>query len=216
MIYYSEYDFLFLTVLKSGSTVFKKLFEFVIGRESDAPYFKVLPKTYITVVRNPYDRLVTQFYHANKNEIYKDYKFTTHQPLFKKWVKETFEDGYKGDDWHMHTQSHLLQHYENNLPYKIFKLEELIPHELFFFLDLSEERKKEIDDEFPKIMVELEKSKHHTTNNIKQGVWQIYYDSKTIEICNKHFINDFVAFNYEIIEPEEFKPTYFEYKVKLI
>ena len=39
---------------------------------------------------------------------------------------------------------------------------------------------------------------------------------ETIEICNKYYANDFVAFNYEIIEPEEFKPIYFEYKPKLI
>ena len=216
MMYYSDHDVLFLTVLKNGSNVFRNLFEFVIGRESDALYFKKQPNTYITVVRNPYDRLVTQFYHANRDELYKKYKFTIHHPFFKKWVKETFEGGYKGDDLHMHTQTELLRYYENKLPINIFKLEELIPHELFFFLDLSEERKKEIDNEFPKIMVELEKEQHHLTNNIKQGVWQTYYDSKTIEICNKHFINDFVAFNYDIIEPEKFEPIYFEYKSKLI
>jgi hypothetical protein len=129
---------------------------------------------------------------------------------------EIFENEYEGEDIHMHTQTELLKYYENNLPISVFKLEELIPHELFFFLDLSEERKKEIDNIFPKIMVELEQKKHHSTNNIKQGVWQTYYDSKTIEICNKHFINDFVAFNYDIIEPEGFKPIYFEYKSKLI
>lgn len=205
MIYYSDYDLLFFTVPKNGSSVFRKLFEFVMGKESEPPYFKRQPKTYITVVRNPYDRLVTQFYHANRSELFKKYRFTVHHPFFNRWVKNTFENGYDGDDMHMQSQTEIIRYYENNLPYNIFKLEELIPHKLFFFLDLSEERKKEIDDKFPKIMTELEESKHHATNNLKQGEWQSYYDSKSIEICNKNFINDFQAFDYTMIEPKNFQ-----------
>ena len=216
MIYYSDYDFVCVDILKNGSTGLKKIFKFVLGREPDELFFIRKPQIHITVVRNPYKRLITQFYHINRIQLWKDFKHTVHHPFFKKWVKEIYGDGYNGNDGHLYNQTHFLQFYENPIDYKIFKLEELAAHELFFFLYLTEEYKIEIDNEYKKIIDELEKNTHHATNNLIQGVWQSYYDVETIEICNKYYANDFVAFNYEIIEPEEFKPIYFEYKPKLI
>jgi hypothetical protein len=208
MVYYSEYDFLYVDIFKSGSTAIKTLFEYVLGREPDEPFFTKQPRTYITVVRNPYDRLVTQFYHANRIELWRDWKWTVHHPFFRKWVKETYENGYSGNDGHMFSQVRLLKYYENRLPYKIFKLEELVPYELFFFLPNYQERKEEINDKFLEIIANLEKITHHATNNLKQGIWQSYYDEKTIAICNEYFASDFIVFNYEMIEPVEFSKRF--------
>lgn len=205
MIYYSDYDLAFVDILKNGSMGFRTLFTYVMDREPDKPFFIRQPKIYITAVRNPYDRLISQFYHANKGDIWKNWKWTVHHPYFRRWVRDTYKDGYKGIDGHFYSQTRLLQYYENDIAYKIFKMEELKnAHELFFFLPLTKARKAEIDEKYLEILDELQKSTHHATNNIKQGVWQSYYDAKTIEICNKEFENDFKAFGYEMIDPAEF------------
>jgi len=47
--------------------------------------------------------------------------------------------------------------------------------------------------------------KHYATNNIKQGIWQTFYDSETIGICNEYFADDFEVFNYEIIDPNKWE-----------
>ena len=51
----------------------------------------------------------------------------------------------------------------------------------------------------------MNKTKHHASGNVKQGIWEIFYDSKTIEICNNYFENDFKSFGYDMIEPSEWK-----------
>lgn len=205
MIYYSEWDLAFLDIMKNGSNLFVELFKFATGREADKPFFVREPQIYMMVVRNPYDRLVSQFYHINKSEIIRNYKYTIHYPFFRDWVKETYSgDGYTGTDGHLFAQTHITQYYKYPLPYKVFKMEDLIPHQLFFFLDLDETRKNEIDVRFSEIRNELDLSKHHAYNNIKQGVWSSFYDSETIDICNQYFANDFKAFEYQMIKPSEF------------
>jgi hypothetical protein len=216
MIYYSEYDLVFITILKNGTNAFAKLFTYVMGKEPEPLFFTRQPTIHMTVVRNPYERLLTQFYHANRRQLWKEFKYTVHHPFFRKWVKETYSNGYDGEDGHLYTQTQFLQFVECQMEYKVFKAEEFSAHELFFFLNLTEERKAEIDKEYSKIIIELETSAHHATNSIKQGVWQSFYDAETIKICNNHYADDFKAFNYEIIKPEEFKPIYFEYKTTLI
>lgn len=205
MIYYSEWDLAFLDIFKNGSNVFRELFRFVTGRDADKPFFIREPQIYMMVVRNPYDRLVSQFYHINKWEIIKNYRYTIHYPFFRDWVKETYSgEGYTGNDGHYFTQAHITQYYKYPLTYKVFKMEELIPHQLFFFLDLDEERKVEIDEKCVEIRKELDLTKHHAHSNLKQGVWQSFYDSETLQICNRYFANDFKAFNYTMLKPSEF------------
>ncbi len=91
------------------------------------------------------------------------------------------------------------------MPYRVFKLEELVPHELFFFLELDDERKADIDVKFLEIRKELDKSRHHASGNLKQGIWQTFYDAESIEVCNDYFAKDFEAFNYEVIEPSKWE-----------
>lgn len=205
MIYYSEWDLVFLDIMKNGSNLFAELFKYVIGREADKPFFEREPQLYVTVVRNPYDRLISQFYHINKGILVKEYKKAIHYPFFREWVKETYENGYDGTDGHLFAQSHIIQYFKYPLPYQIFKMEELIPHQLFFFLDLDDERKIDIDNKFSEIRLELSKTKHHAAGNIKQGIWQSFYDSQTIKICNQYFAKDFEAFRYDMINPSEWE-----------
>jgi hypothetical protein len=205
MIYYSEWDLVFLDIMKNGSNLFVELFKHVLGKEADKPYFIREPQLYISVVRNPYDRLVSQFYYVNRGTIVKEYKKAIHFPFFRKWVKETYENGYDGTDGHLFSQAHIIRYYEHQLPYQLFKMEELIPHQLFFFLDLDDEHKSDIDNKFSEIRLELDNTKHHANGNIKQGIWQTFYDSETIRICNEYFAKDFEAFGYDMIHPSEWE-----------
>jgi len=203
MRYYPDWDLVFLDIMKNGSNVFVSLFEYVMEKPSVPPYFERTPEIYMTVVRNPYDRLVSQFYHHNRREL-NIFKNSIHHPFFKEWVKKTYKNGYNGDDGHYFSQTHIIRYYEYPLPYHIFKLETLVAHELFWFMNLSDERKKDIDAKAFELRTKLDLNYHHAYSNVKQGVWQTFYDSETIEICNNYFANDFKAFEYEMIEPSQF------------
>lgn len=206
MTYYPKYDLVLLDIMKNGFNVLVSLFDFVLGDHSTNPYFLVEPTTFIVPARNPYDRLVSQFYHINRKPLWEEYRHTIHYSFFKSWVKETYERGYDGTDGHYFSQTHIIQYDKHpDLPYRIFKMEELIPHQLFWFVDLSEEEKIEIDNRYLELQREMSKTKHHASGNVKQGIWEIFYDSKTIEICNNYFENDFKVFGYDMIQPSEWK-----------
>lgn len=205
-MYYPEYDFLFLDIFKNGSNLFAKLFVHVFGREHEIAYFKREPQIYMSVVRNPYDRLISQFYHINRQTINKNFKYALHYPFFRKWVKEVYSgEGYTGTDGHLFSQTHIIQYYEFPLDYKIFKMEELIPHKMFYFLDLTDEQKKDIDNKFSELNLELSLNGHHALGNMKQGVWEVFHNAETIELCNRYFAKDFEAFGYDMIEPSKWE-----------
>jgi len=202
MIYYSDYDLVLLDILKNGSNLLKQLFEYTFERKADRPYFLREPQIFIVVCRNPYDRLVSQFYHINAKELRNNYRYAIHYPFFRKWVKETYGMGYDGNDGHYYSQSHIIQYDKfPELPYSIFKMEELIPHQLFWYMDLTDEKKSQIDEQFLEITNELVKTHHHSMGNSKQGLWKTFYDSETIEVCNQYFADDFRIFGYDMIDP---------------
>lgn len=206
MIYFSDCDVVLLDIMKNGSNLLTRLFSYVFEKEPDKPYFIREPQIFIVVSRNPYDRLVSQFYHINRKELTKDYQYAIHYPFFRKWVKETYENGYDGADGHYYAQSHIIQYDKfPDLPYTMFKMEKLIPHQLFWYINLSDERKADIDTKFSEITTELIRIKHHATDNLKQGKWETFYDSETIRICNQYFAKDFEAFGYDMIEPSEWE-----------
>ncbi len=206
MTYFSDYDLAFLDIMKNGSSRFISLFEYVLGKERDKPVFIREPQIFIVVVRNPYDRLVSQFYHNNKRELWNDYRYAIHYPFFRKWVKETYGNGYDGNDGHYYSQSYIIQYKKYpELPYHIFKIENLDPSDLFFFLgDLTDERKEDILKKYNELGWVKVVDKHYATNTIKQGIWQTFYDSETIRICNEYFADDFEVFGYEMLDPSEF------------
>ena len=206
MTYFSDYDLVLLDIMKNGSSRFITLFEYVLGKERDEPVFIREPQIFITIVRNPYDRLVSQFYHINRKELLRDYRYAVHYPFFRKWVEETYGKGYNDVDGHFYAQSHIIQYDKYpDLPYHIFKMEELKPYELFFFLgDEAEERKDDIEREYNEFGLKKIADKHYASGTIKQGMWKTFYDPKTIEICNEYFANDFKYFGYEVLNPSEF------------
>ena len=200
---YDGYGVVFYPIHKNGTNLFKRLFDYVLGNRTNEETKNIEYVHHIIIVRNPYDRLVSQFYHHNRREL-NIFKNSIHHPFFKEWVKKTYKNGYDGDDGHYFSQTHIIRYYEYPLPYHIFKLETLVAHELFWFMDLSDERKKDIDAKAFELRTKLDLNHHHAYSNIKQGVWQTFYDSETIEICNNYFANDFKAFEYEMIEPSQF------------
>ncbi len=206
MTYFEKYDLAYMDIMKNGTNQFTKLFEWGLGVERSKPVFLREPKVFITIVRNPYDRLVSQFYHINRRKMFKEYQHTLHYPIFREWVKESYENGYDGDDGHHYSQSHIIQYDKfPQLHYHIFKIEELVPSDLFFFLDdLTEERKSEINQKYKEFNEEQVKNKHHATGNIKQGIWQMFYDSETLQIANNYFKSDFEYFGYEMLNPSDF------------
>ena len=206
MMYYPEYDFVFLDIMKNGSNLLAQLFKHVFGKEFEEPYFVREPEIYMTVVRNPYDRLISQFYHIHRQVINRNFKFTIHYPFFRKWVKEVYSgEGYTGTDGHLFSQTHIIQYYEYPLPYKVFKLEELIPHQMFYFLDLTDEQKADIDAKFSEIRLDLTANGHHAFGAMKQGVWEVFHDKETIELCNNYFAKDFEAFGYDMVDTSKWE-----------
>lgn len=223
MFYWPKHNIVFHPILKNGSTALTELFKFVLGEGEEIEFNLATKDTdpntsklYITTLRNPYDRLVSQFYNVYKSHLTKPkYRLKsvehlrdihTHFFYFRYWVKETYENGYNGEDPHLYSQWHTLDNgYQYGADYKIFKMENLIPHELFFFLKLDDNQKKEIDDEYLKIMDHFEKNNHHATNNQKKHTWEVYHDSNTIRICNEYFADDFKKFEYQMINPSEFR-----------
>jgi len=84
-------------------------------------------------------------------------------------------------------------------------MEEFKPHEIFFFLDLTDEQKLDIDNKFSEIRAKFDLNGHHTTTNIKQGIWQVYHTSETIAVCNEFFTDDFKFFDYPMLDPTKWE-----------
>ena len=118
MRYYPDWDLVFLDIMKNGSNVFVNLFEYVMEKPSVPPYFERTPEIYMTVVRNPYDRLISQWMHDTqiKNELF--YSKLNQKKLFKEWVVSTYKNGYTGNDNHLLTQTDVIQYIPNE-KYKI-------------------------------------------------------------------------------------------------
>ena len=122
MVYYKKYSLIYWSILKNGTKVFRDLLNEIIGdRGTDIFQFnKVTEKNFIipaqpndklitainqfAVVRNPYDRLISQFYHSefiearygwNSYELNRAMYQLKHFDMFKYWVKNTYEDNGK-------------------------------------------------------------------------------------------------------------------------
>jgi hypothetical protein len=140
---------------------------------------KVLPEEIITsfkkfsIVRNPYDRLVSEFYFAITP--YKD---------FEEFVKNVLSlDVYTRNwlyDGHIETQSSFLINEQNNFNSidNIFKYEQL--DECFAFL-------KNITGK---------SAKPHLKKTQDREPWQNYYTTELKEIVYNFYRDDFINFNY--------------------
>jgi hypothetical protein len=231
-MYFKKYSLLYWKILKNGTNVFRDLLNDCLGETGyDLPSFTKINDTsfvipnqpndklivvwnQFAIVRNPYDRLVSQFYQSkfiqnrygwNAYELHRAMYELKHYEMFQYWVKETYKDGGKGiTDNHFLSQTDLIEYKKNNT-IKLFKLEELEYHKLFWFMDLTDEQKAEIDrkgDEWKKVHSSYG---HHSKGYIRQGEWERYYDKNTIQICNEYFAKDFENFGYDMINSESFK-----------
>lgn len=219
VIYYKKYKLLYWKILKNGTAVFTDLLNEVLGEgvqfENIAPIDDttilvsgnefVNVRNQFTIVRNPYDRLVSQFYHSEflgklgKNDFKNMSDSIMHFEAFHKWVKDTYGGDGSVDNQHFLTQTKLM-HYRDNKIMKFFKLEELKYHQLFWFMKLSDEEKWEIDRKGEKWKQFHTSYGHHSKGFIRKGELMDYYNDDTIKICNEYFLVDFQNFGYQMIE----------------
>jgi len=76
---------------------------------------------------------------------------------------------------------------------------------MFYFLDLTDEQKADIDTKFSELRLDLAANGHHAFGTMKQGVWEVFHDEETIELCNNYFAKDFEAFGYDMITPSKWE-----------
>lgn len=203
---YDSYGVVFHPIQKNGTNLFKRLFDYFLGKPTNHQNLKINYKHHILIVRNPYDRLISQWMHDTqiKGKYWDKKKKNTlvryckeQKKEFKNWVIETYKMGYVGDTTHICSQSESL-HIIPNETWKIFKLEDLIIDDLFYFL-------KEIDSthlhqKYEEIIESLEvEAGHHSRQYRALDYFMDYYDDEILEICNSYFDIDFKTFGYEIV-----------------
>lgn len=134
---------------------------------------------YFTIVRNPYDRVASQFFHWKDNlkRIKPEIEFNFY-----------IENLYKSDKWLINGH-HPWYHKRFNLPcsywiksdkYKIFKFENLSEMKEYFT------KHHGFIDNFPHI---------NKTKSLK--TYKQFYDEKTIQTVQQYFESDFLNFGYE-------------------
>jgi hypothetical protein len=207
---YDDYGVVLYTIQKNGTNLFKRLFEYVLGNPSNTENEKIDYKHHILIVRNPYDRLISQWMHVTQiKSIYWDKKEQNtlvrycrkQRKEFKNWVIETYKTGYTGDDNHILSQSECL-HIIPDKTFKIFKLEDLIVDDLFYFL--PEIDSVNLNDKYKEILESLNGSiDHHSRQYRALDYFMDYYDDEVLEICNSYFNIDFKNFGYEIVNHYE-------------
>ena len=203
---YDDYGVVFHPIQKNGTNLFKRLFEYVLGNPSNTENEKIDYKHHILIVRNPYDRLISQWMHVTQiKSIYWDKKEQNtlilyreeQKKYFKEWVIETYKTGYTGDDNHILSQSECL-HMIPDKTFKIFKLEELVIDDLFYFL--PEINFVNLNDKYKEILESLNGSiDHHSRQYRAFDYFMDYYDDEVLEICNSYFKLDFNNFDYKEI-----------------
>lgn len=207
---YDDYGVVFYTIQKNGTNLFKRLFEYVLGNPSNTENEKIDYKHHILIVRNPYDRLISQWMHVTQiKSIYWDKKEQNtlilyreeQKKYFKEWVIETYKTGYTGDDNHILSQSECL-HITPDETWKIFKLEDLIIDDLFYFYEGIDS--KHLHQKYEEFIESLEVEKeHHYRQYRALDYFMDYYDDEILEICNSYFDIDFKNFGYKIVNHYE-------------
>ena len=197
---YDDYGVVFYPIQKNGTNLFKRLFDYVLGNRTNEETKNIEYVHHIIIVRNPYDRLISQWMHDTqiKNELF--YSKLNQKKLFKEWVVSTYKNGYTGNDNHLLTQTDVIQYIPNE-KYKIFKLGEFVIEDLFYFLDNIDF--ENLHNEYDKILEYLNnETEHHSSKFRMSNDFKDYYDTELLEICNSSFRIDFQNFGYEMITPK--------------
>ena len=203
---YDDYGVVFYPIQKNGTNLFKKLFNYFLGKPTNDETLKINNKHHILIVRNPYDRLISQWMHVTqirgkywdkkkKNTLVRYCK--EQRKEFKNWVIEMYKNGYDGNDNHILSQSECL-HITPDETWKIFKLEDLIIDDLFYFYEGIDS--KHLHQKYEEFIESLEVEKeHHSRQYRALDYFMDYYDDEILEICNSYFDIDFKTFGYEIV-----------------
>ena len=134
---------------------------------------------YFTVVRNPYDRVASQFFHWKDNlkRIKPEIEFDFYvENLYNsnKWLINGHHP------WYYERFNLPCSHWIRNDKYKVFKFEDLQEMKDYFT------ERYNFRNEFPHI---------NKTKSLKS--YKKYYNKRTTEIIQKHFESDFLNFGYE-------------------
>lgn len=183
---------LFVHIPKTGGTSISTA---LFGKDSGHPYlyqFYFANKDYTNsffkfcVVRNPYDRLVSTYFHFTTNEInpkikrlWDDFNINSFEELILKMENPVFFKKLK-KIIHFVPQNELIR-YEDLCMDKIFKFENFDSIE------------KELNNNLKEKKVTLKK-----LNTSKRGTYEDYYTDKTKSIVYEVYKQDFDLFDYPL------------------
>ena len=142
---------------------------------TDCPFVQTY--TMFTIVRNPFDRFVSEFLFYKNTDWANQYHGLTFEEFVHVATNLLAEKRRRVFDGHLEPQHYYLDY---KLPIHIFKFENLVPLEEW----LSEKTNKQI-----KLPQELKnKTREHYTE---------YYNSNTLEKISKFYEKDLELFNYK-------------------
>ena len=136
-----------------------------------------------TVVRNPYDRIMSMYKYAYKmNEV----NIKSNNIGFEEWILKTFrykEKKYFFSDKILGTQTNYLTDFEGNINLEL----------LMRFENIQE------DFKLLKGALNLKKDLPHYNPSIKKDLSHYFYNHEILNTINEIFNDDFVNFNYKKI-----------------
>ena len=165
------------------------------GSRNHLPYEEILSRyprcrdyDFITVVRNPWDYLVSCWYSFKRQETIKDWSDEDITAHFNKWIRTSYK-------W---TKAGLPQYYPLNAGI-----------EKFLYIIRYEHLEKDIEElnkilEFEDVVQEHGITLPHMRSNRQyRKSFEFYYDSDTVEIVREKYSKVIDHFGYEIKLPEE-------------
>jgi hypothetical protein len=211
-------DFIFIHVPKTGGETIELLLN--IQKFHDFAYIRKKAYTEkewnsafkFAFVRNPWDRLVSWYFHLRKHLYFDDIKNTTNdlekqstcykllddgflmkpnhhrelavQTTFREWVTEILTNPiYRKPDWGPNSLNYNMLYHDN----------QLMVDEIFKFENYEENLKKILSKIGKSDLI----SKIQKTNRTIHDSYQSYYDEQTKELVRRYFAKDIETFGYK-------------------
>tara|TARA_R100000005_G_C4943197_1_gene166840 strand:- start:383 stop:952 length:570 start_codon:yes stop_codon:yes gene_type:complete len=182
--------YLFVHIPKSGGTSIKRILtnDFKTGHIPAKTYWEKGDHhslvTSFSIVRNPFDRLVSSYFHLKKEDK-KLNRVTTKEDTFKSWFHNVFSN-YPLTTKHYSWIYTLPQHYW--ITYK----DKIVIENILKIENLDEDVKKfssKYNLNLPTAIPRLNKTSH--------SHYSTYYDKEMIKVVEKVYENDLVQFDYK-------------------
>lgn len=183
--YYEGLDFVYVPIPKCGSTTMMERFNIKSYPLIDPYKINQFNKFSFTIVRNPYTRLVSTWYGKLKKRWGSDITningFYYDMP-FKEFIIKVCET--EDEDCEQHFAPYHVILNKVNIDY-VINLEEF-------------------DDEYNKLRSKIslpQSNKIRGTTNMG-NMYQDFFDEETYKLVNRKFEQDFISYNYNMIENE--------------